>query len=241
MRGLLLIARRDFQAYFNTAWGYVVLAVVLLVNGLLYNAFAMKSTARYSSDVLEDFFYFASGTTMIAAIILTMRLFGEERSGGTMVLLDTAPVRDVDIVVGKFLAGFAMLALLLGLTVYMPALIFVNGKVSIGHICSGYLGLLMLGSTVVAIGIWGSAISRVQYVGAAIAGVTTVAFLLMWLLGRIADPPLEDLLSYMALFDKHFEPFRLGRINTESLVFYASLSFVFLLLAVRGIQGRRWR
>ncbi len=240
MKEVLLIARRDFQAYFNTAWGYVVLAVVLLVNGLLFNSFAMKSTARYSADVLDDFFYFSSGTTMIAAIILTMRLFSEERSSGTMVLLDTAPVRDLQVVLGKFLAGLAMLGILLGLTIYMPALIFVNGKVSIGHICSGYMGLLLLGAAVVAIGTWGSSVSRIQFVGAAISGVVTVILLLMWLIGRVSDPPLDDITAYLSLFDKHFQPFMQGQVNTESIVFYLSVCFAFLLLSVRSIRGRRW-
>lgn len=241
MRGLLLVARRDLQAYFNTAWGYVVLAAMLLIDGLLFNAWAMGSTAQYSSDVLEKFFYISSGVTMTAAVILTMRLFGEERSAGTMVLLDTAPLTDLQIVLGKFLAGFTMIAILLGLTVYMPGLIFVNGRVSLAHIASGYVGLLMLGAVVTAIGTWGSAVTRGQYVGAAIAGVVTVAFLLTWMLAKVSDPPLKPILSYMALFDKHFQPFQRGRINTESLVYYASVTFAFLALAVRGIQGRRWR
>ncbi len=240
MREVLLIARRDFQAYFNTAWGYVVIAVVLLINGVLFNAFAMKSTARYSTDVLEDFFYFASGTTMIAAIILTMRLFAEERSEGTMVLLDTAPVNDMQVVLGKFLAGLAMVTILLLLTLYMPGLIFVNGKVSMGQIGAGYLGLFLLGCSVVAIGTWGSSVSRVQFAGAAIAGVVTVALLLMWLVGRISDPPLDDILSYLSLFDKHFQPFMQGRVNTESVVYYLSVAFAFLLLSVRSLRGRRW-
>ncbi|MFH1467768.1 MAG: ABC transporter permease [Pseudomonadota bacterium] len=240
MREILLIARRDFQAYFNTAWGYVILAIVLLINGLLFNAFAMKSTARFSTDVLEDFFYFASGTTMIAAIILSQRLFAEERAGGTMVLLDTAPVRDLQIVLGKFLAGLGMVAALLALTIYMPAFIFVNGKVSWGHMGAGYLGLLLLGAAVVAIGTWGSTLSRYQFVGAAVSGVVTVLLLLMWMLGRVSDPPIDGVVSYMSLFDKHFQPFMQGRVNTESVVFYLSLCFAFLLLSVRSIRGRRW-
>lgn len=241
MNEILLIARRDLQAYFNTAWGYVVAASVLLVNGLLFNAFAMGSTARYSADVLEDFFYFSSGTTMIAAVILTMRLFAEERSQGTMPLLDTAPVTDVQVVVGKYLAGLAMMAILVGLTIYMPALVMVNGKVSLGHVVAGYLGLMCLASATVAIGTWGSSITRTQYVAGAISGVVVVLLLVTWLLGRIADPPMDGVLEYASLFDRHFQPFMRGRINTESLVYYASVTFAFLLLSVRSIEGRRWR
>ncbi len=240
MKEALLIARRDFQAYFNTAWGYVVIAVLLLIHGLLFNALAMESKAKYSADVLEEFFYLSSGFTMIAAIILTMRLFAEERSSGTMVLLDTAPVHALQVVLGKFLAGLSMILVLLALSVYMPALIFVNGKVSLGHICSGYLGLVLLGASVVAIGTWGSSLTRIQFVGGAISGVVTALFVLMWALGKVSDPPLDQLTSYLSLFDKHFQPFMQGRVNTQSIVFYLSLCFAFLMLAVRSLRGRRW-
>jgi ABC-2 type transport system permease protein len=240
MKEALLIARRDFQAYFNTAWGYVVIAVLLLIHGLLFNALAMESKAKYSADVLEEFFYLSSGFTMIAAIILTMRLFAEERSSGTMVLLDTAPVRPVQVVLGKFMAGMGIVLVLLGLSIYMPALIFVNGKVSLGHIFSGYLGLVLLACAVVAIGTWGSSLTRIQFVGGAIAGVVTAVLVLMWALGKVSDPPLDDLTSYLSLFDKHFQPFMQGRVNTQSIVFYLSLCFAFLLLSVRSLRGRRW-
>ncbi len=241
MTEILLIARRDLQAYYNTAWGYVVTAAILLVNGLLFNAFALSSKARYSGDVLEDFFYFSAGSTMIAAILLTMRLFAEERSQGTIVLLDTAPVTDLQVVLGKFLAAWGMMFVLTTLTIYMPALIFVNGKVSIGHVLGGYLGLMCLASAVVSVGTWASSLARSQWVALAISSLTVILLLLMWLLGRITDPPINGILSYMALFDKHFQPFMKGRINSQSLIYYASLTFAFLFLAVRGLQGRRWR
>lgn len=241
MNGVLLVARRDLRAYFDTPWGYAVMAAVLLINGLLFNAFAMGSSPRYSSDVIEDFFYYSSGTAMIAAVVLTMRLFAEERAQGTMVLLDTAPLSDLQVVIGKYSAALTMMALLVGLTVYMPLLVLVNGKVSVGHILSGYLGLLLLSSAVVAIGTWGSAMARTQYVAGVIAGVVTVLLLLTWLLAKVSDPPIKDIISYMSLFDRHYQPFMRGRINTESIVYYLSVTFAFLFLAVRGLEGRRWK
>jgi ABC-2 type transport system permease protein len=190
--------------------------------------------------VLEEFFYLSSGVVMFASVLLSMRLFSEERATGTMVLLDTAPVHTVQVVLGKFLAGLSMVVVLLALSTYMPALIFVNGKVSIGHICAGYLGLLLLAAAVVAIGTWGSSLTRIQFVGGAVAGVVTVAFVLMWALGKVSDPPLDGLASYLSLYDKHFQPFQQGRVNTQSVVFLLSLCFAFLLLAVRSLRSRRW-
>ena len=94
MSTILLLARRELSSYLSTAWGFIILAFVLLIDGLLFNALAMGEAARYSADVLEEFFYFSSGTTMIAGVLLTMRLIAEERQTGTMVLLRTAPISE---------------------------------------------------------------------------------------------------------------------------------------------------
>src|SRR5260370_34029643 len=99
---------------------------------------------RLSADVLFTFFDGATGTTMIAAIVLSMRLIAGERENGTLVLLNTAPIRDVEIVLGKFISAFAAIAVITLLSFYMPLLIFVNGKVSTGHILVGYASVLLL-------------------------------------------------------------------------------------------------
>ncbi|MCB9760214.1 MAG: ABC transporter permease subunit [Alphaproteobacteria bacterium] len=241
MSGLLLVARRELGAYLNTAWGYVVVAAVLVVDGLLFNAFAMGSTARYSSDVLEDFFYFSFGTTVIAAVLLTMRLIAEERQTGTIVLMDASPLTDWQVVGGKFLSALTFLGGMTLLTAYMPALIMVNGKVSVGHILAGYAGLLLVGSASAAIGTFGSALARSQMVAAIISGVMVLFMLVSWLLARVTDPPLDDIFSYLSLFDRHFQPFMRGRINVEDVIFYLSVTFVFLLLSTRVLSARRWR
>lgn len=239
MRSILLLARREIAAYLNTAWGYAILASVLMIDGLFFNAFAMGNKARYSAEVLEDFFYFSSGTTMIAGLLLTMRLIAEERQTGTLVVLETAPISERQVVLGKYLGALGFLTLVTALTVYMPVLIQVNGKVSWEQIAAGYLGLFSIGAAVVAIGTFGSSLARNQLLAVVIGGALTVLLLLGWLLARIADPPLSDVLEYIALFDRHFQPFMRGRINTESLVFYGSVAFGFLMLSVRVLEARR--
>ena len=101
MRQVLLLARRELSTFFNTWWGWSILALVLLLDGVLFNAFAVRlSEARFSNDVLEDFFFFSSGTTMIAGVLLSMRSLAEERQAGTMVLLQTSPITEAQIVLG---------------------------------------------------------------------------------------------------------------------------------------------
>jgi ABC-2 type transport system permease protein len=241
MKAVLLLARRELAGFLNTWWGWAILAMVLLVDGLFFNAFALSNTPQYSADVLENFFYFASGSTLVAGVLLTMGLLAEERQVGTIVLLETAPVSEAQVIWGKFLGAFGFLALITVLTVYMPALVEVNGKVSWAQIGTGYLGLLSLGAATVAIGTFGSAISKNQLLAAMVGGVLVVLLLLGWLLGRITEPPISEILSYTALFDRHYQPFMRGRINTESLIYYGSLVYLFQLLSTRALQSRRWQ
>ena len=161
MSAALLIARRELAAYLRTMSGYIIAAAVLLVDGILFNAFALGAQQdKHSAEVLSDFFYFSSGTTMIAAVFLSMRLIAEERQNGTLVLLTSSPVYDRAIILGKFFSAFAFLAMVTLATAFMPALIMVNGKLSIGQVAAGYLGLLLLGGAALAIGTLGSALAR---------------------------------------------------------------------------------
>ena len=241
MRGMLLIARRDLAAYFNSIWGYLVVAALLFFNGLAFNVFAIGKSPKYSTDVLEDFFYWTFGFVMTAAVLLTMRLIAEERQTGTLVLVDSSPLADWQVVGGKFLSALGFLALMIALTGYMPALIFLEGKVSYGHIVAGYTGLLLSGAAVVAIGTFSSAVSKHQLVAAVIAGVIVGVLILSWLLGRVTEAPLSDVFSYLSLYDRHFQPFQRGRINLEDVVYYLSLTFAFLMLSTRWLAARRWR
>ncbi len=241
MRQVFLLVRRELGAYLNTTWGWSILTFVLLIDGLLFNAFAMGGKQKYSADVLTEFFYFSSGTTMIAGILLTMRLLAEERQTGTIVILQTAPISESQVVLGKFLGAWSFLTLITALTAFMPALIFVHGKLSIGQILAGYLGLLLLGAATVAIGTFGSALARNQLLAAVLGGGMLVIMLLGWMLGQVTEPPVSEIFSYVALWDRHFQPFQEGRINTEGIVFYLSTTLGFLLLATRTLQMRRWR
>lgn len=241
MRNALLVARRDLGSYLHGLTGYFIIAAVLFIDGLGFQLVGLGGSAKFSTEVLQQFFYFCSGTTMIAAVLLTMRAIAEERQMGTDTLLHTAPIGEGEVVLGKYLAAMGMLSLLTLLSVYMPALIFVNGKVSLQHVAVGYLGLLSLGSATASIGIFGSSLFRSQLAAAVFSGVLVVAFLLCWLLSDLTNPPFTDIVAYMAFFDKHFIPFQKGQLNTSGLAFYGSVTFVFLLLSTKILEGRRWQ
>lgn len=240
MSNVLLVARRDLGAFLTSWLAYIIIAAVLFIDGIFFTAWVMGDTARYSSEVLEDFFYFSSGVLMIASILFTMRSVAEERGSGTLVLLLTSPIKTGEIILGKYTAAMTIMTILTGLTLYMPAMIFVNGRVAIGHIFAGYLGLLLLSSATAAIGIFGSSLFRSQLAAAVIAGVLVVTLLTAWLVSAITDPPFAAVLAHAALFDKHFVPFMEGSIPTTAIVYYATVTGVFLLMSTRVLDGRRW-
>jgi ABC-2 type transport system permease protein len=236
----LLIARREITGYTRSPLGAVIVAASLLANGLYFYVKGL-STKQISSDVLFYFFNGASGVVTVAAIILAVRLIAEERQSGTMVILNTSPVSPSSIILGKFVSAFAMVAFLTALSVYMPALIFVNGKVSIGHIAVGYAGMLLMGSAVVAIGLFASTLTRSQVVAGVIAAA--ICFL-MYGLGELAkstDPPVNGFLSALALYHKNITPFMKGILNFGGIVYYSFVTYFFLLAATRVLDSRRWR
>ncbi len=240
MKAALLIARREVAFYLRSWTGYLIIALVLFLDGLLFNTLVLPGDKR-SAQVLHEFFYVASGVTMIAAALISMRLIAEEREIGTINLLYSSPVRDGEIVVGKFLGAFAFLAVLTLPTVYMPAMIMIHGKVSYGHVAGGYLGLLLLGGAALAIGTFASTLTKIPIVAGVIAGCLLVALLAAWKLATVTERPLSDVFMSLALHNKHFEPFEAGIVHLRDVVYYLSVAYVSLFGATRVLEARRWR
>jgi ABC-2 type transport system permease protein len=222
--------------------GYIIAAAVLLVDGILWNAFALGAQQdKHSAEVLSDFFYFSSGTTMIAAVFLSMRLIAEERQTGTLVLLTSSPVRDREIILGKFFSSLTFLAMITLATAFMPALIMINGKLSIGQVGAGYLGLLLLGSAALAIGTLGSALARSQVLAAILSGAMLVGLIVVWLLAGVSERPLNDVFLALALWGRHFPPFQAGVINLRDVAYYLLVTYFALFAATRVLEARRWQ
>lgn len=240
IRNVWLVMRRELGAFFSTWLGYAIAAAVLLIDGLLFNGFALGSGKQLSADVLRQFFYFSSGTTMITGILLSMRLVAEERGSGTIVLLRTSPLSSAEVVVGKFLSAWTFLAFITLSSVYMPLLVMVNGKVSVGHLVAGYGGLLLLGAASIAIGLFASTLSRVQVLSAILGGAMLVGLLVLWFVARKTDPPFSSILVALAFYSTHFEPFMKGVVHLKDVVYYLSVTYFFLLLSMRSLDAQRW-
>ena len=242
MTAVLLIIRRELGAYFRTMGGYVIAAAALFVQGILFNAYALGSEhSRLSTEILSQYFWLYSGTIMVASVFLSMRLLAEERQTGSLVLLASAPVREREIILGKFLSSLLFLILITVPSVYMPMLIMVNGKLSAGHVAAGYLGLFLLGSASLAIGTLGSTLARTQLLAAITTGGMLVGMILLYPLGGLTERPLSDVLLALGIWHRHFPPFQVGIINLRDVLYYIALTYFALFISVRVLEARRWR
>lgn len=239
MNKIWLIARRELGSYFTTWMGYIIVFAALLIDGMLFNAFAIGDEAKLSSDVLKDFFFFSSGIGMVAAVFLAMRLLAEEKQTGTIVLFYTSPLSERQLVYGKFLSALIMFVILQVLSIYLPCLIFLEGKVSLGHMLCGYLGVTLLGAGVLAISLFASVISPNQLIAGISAASMTVFFLLLWLLSYRVDEPFRDIFSYMSIHNERFRPFSNGVLHTRDVIYYFSLIFFFLECSIKSLETRR--
>lgn len=241
MRNALLLAQREIGSFLRSPIGYVVAAVALLIEGIYFYAFGLHSGPQLSAQVLAMFFEGAAGTTMVISALLAMRLIAGEREAGTLVLLNTAPIRDVEVVIGKFLAGLTFLTLLLALTFYMPLLIFVNGKVSVGHILVGYLGVFLLAAASLAISLFASSLASSQVVAVIVAGALLGTLFLIFFVARATDPPINSFLSALSIFHVRQRSFMIGVLKLESVIYNLGIAYLFLLATTKTLEARRWR
>ncbi len=241
MRAISIIYRRELGAYLRSPFGWVIAAIILLLVGLLFQGYALTGE-QLSATVLERFFYFASGVPLFGGVLLAFRLISEERQNHSMVLLNTSPVRDSSIVLGKFFAALTFLAILLILTLYMPILIKVNGKITGMQLIVGYLGLFLVGAATLAIGIFGSALARQQLVAAVVAAALVLLMVFIHLLASKVDDPLKDVLEQLDLWWLHFQGgFMRGVLNLKDVVYYLAVTYFFLLLSIKTLEAKRWQ
>jgi ABC-2 type transport system permease protein len=242
-RAVAVILRRELAAYLKSAHGYVVAAALLLLAGVLFYAEALGPSAgeRLSADVLARFFFNTSGLVAVAAVALSVRLLTDERQTGSVVLLNTAPIADHQIVLGKFLGALAFLTAITVATIYMPLLIMVNGRVSWGHVAVGYLGLFLLGAAVLAIGLFASSLTRHTLAAAVAGGAITGAMFLFYPLSFVVDPPLARVFAGLGLHGRHFSDFQAGVLHLRDVVYYLSVAYFFLLLSTKALEAKRWQ
>jgi ABC-2 type transport system permease protein len=241
MSSVLLIARRELGFYFRTWLGYIIIAAALFLMGILFHGWAMSGVDKRSAEVLSAFFYLAFGVTVVASIFISMRLLAAEREIGTVNLLFSSPVRDGEIVLGKFLAAQIFLTALLAASLYIPLLVLVAGKVSLAQIFVGYFGLWLVGGAALAIGVFGSALTRSQILSVILTALMVVFMIGCWYVGKITERPFSNIFENAALYNLHFPPFQAGVIHLRDIIYYLAITYVALFGATRVLEARRWR
>lgn len=238
MRNMLIIARRELGAYFASPIAYLVTAGFLAIAGYFFSVILVLSRQA----TMEFVFNNVVVILLFVAPLLAMRLVAEEQRSGTIELLMTSPVRDWQVIWGKWLAAFVLYLVMLAFTLLYVLVLWQLGDPDLGRIVSGYLGMILLGGALLALGTLTSALTENQIVAAVIGVALTVLF---YVAGATADVGgsqslLSQFFSYIGIAE-HFSDFTRGVVDTTHVVFFLSLTVVALYLATRLLETRRWR
>lgn len=263
MRRILAIARKELEVTFTTPIAWVVLMLVAFVSALVFNGAlaayldqTLRAAAYQAPQVMErlnvtDFvvapvYFWIAILVLVAAPFLSMRLFADEKRGRTFELLLTAPVRPIEIVLGKYLAALAAIAVPVALAAIYPAIL---GRVAEGTsggaavewqtVGTGLLGIFLLGAMALAIGMFASALTESMVVAAVVSLAVLVALSLVPVLGIADEGPVRQVALGLSPFQE-VVPFLSGKVELKGLVYFLSLAALGVYLTDRAVEGHRW-
>ena len=254
MKNILIICQKELKSYFASPIAYLLMAIFAVIFGFFfYSATAFFVVRGMESQmmgrgqpmdvnewVIRPLLSNASVIGLFLIPMITMRLYAEEKRSGTMELLLTSPIRDIEIILGKFMAALLMYACVIGVSALDLAALFAYGKPDWKPILVGYLGLLLQGGALIAIGTFISTTTRNQIIA---GGATFAVCLLLWVLDWVSSyeqAVWAKAVSYLSVV-QHFEPFSKGVIDTKDVVFFVSMIFFGLFLTARSMESLRWR
>ena len=237
LRVATAIAVKEIQTYFTSPMGYIVALVYLAVSGFW---FGLSISGFFPEASTEGYIRNTPFLLIILAPAMTMRLLAEEQKLGTIELLLTSPVRDWEVVLGKFAASLVFFVATMSMTLYYVILLYAFGNPDSGPIWSGYVGLILYGATALSIGLLASSLTNNQIVSLVVGlGILLVLTLIEQAAGLL-DGAWATLLSQIGL-TTHLDDFYRGVIDTTHIVYYITFTMVFLFLTVRSLETRRWR
>ena len=241
MRNILAICAKELYTYFVSPIAYFVCFVFIAILGSLFSAVLITASGEgvTGAFVMETLFGNMAIILLFFTPVLTMKLFAEERKSGTIELLLTSPITDGQVVLGKFLASATLMLIMLGLTLLFPFLTQRFGHLDIGPLLSGYLGVLLITSAFLALGLLMSSMCKNQLV----AALTSFGILLtLWVIGSLSTRggPITQPLSYLSLRE-HYHDFARGVIPLKDVVYYVSFTVVCLFATFKSIESSKWR
>jgi ABC-2 type transport system permease protein len=252
VRNIAAIARKELRSYFASPMAYIVIGFFLLPFGVFFYLYLQNfvqqglrmaqfgGAMNINQQVIRNVLQNASVIILFIMPMITMRTYSEEKRSGTIELLLTSPVSDVEIILGKFFGALGLYAAMLAVTLLYMAILFVYGNPEWRPLVAGYLGLLLMGAAFVSIGLLISSTTNNQIV----AGVITfVVFLMLWIVGWFADsagPTVGPITSYLSITE-HFDDFGKGIIDSKHVVYYLSLIIFGLFLTSKSVDTERWK
>lgn len=253
MNNILAIAHKELKAYFSTPIGYIVIGFFALLWGWFFYVMLMYFNQQslqlggleggnvdMNQQLIRPLFLNASVILLFVLPLVTMRTYSEEKRSGTIELLLTSPVTDVQIIIGKFLGAMTLYGAMLAITMIHMGVLLQMGNPELKIIGIGYLGLLLMGGCFISIGLLISSMTKNQIVSGMI---TFAVFLLLWVINwpaSFAGPTTQNILNYLSITD-HFDDFTKGVLDTKHLVYYFSVMAFGLFLTARSVDTERWR
>jgi ABC-2 type transport system permease protein len=255
MNNTLAIAHKEIKAYFASPIAYIVVGFSAVLFGYFFVAlllnfdrmslqagsgFGGPEAVNVNQMLISPFFMNVAVILLFTLPLLTMRTYSEEKRSGTIELLLTSPLTDLQIVLGKFLGAFVLYMAMLAVTVVHIGFLFIFGNPEWRPVLTGYLGVLLMGGCFLSLGLFVSSLTKNQIV----AGFITFAvFLMFWIVNWIAGfmgPTMQAVLNYMSITE-HLNDFTIGVLDTKHLVYYLSFIAFSLFLTVRSVDTERWR
>ncbi len=237
MRTIRAVAFKEIQIYFSSPVAYIVALIFIALSGFF---FVSDLGNPFPEASLSNFFQGATFLLIPLAPALTMRLLAEEQKLGTIELLLTSPVRDWEVVIGKYVSSCVFLLFLLALSSYYVILLLVFASPDPGPIYSGYLGLVLYGMAALAVGILTSTLTSNQIVAAVVGTGILVVLYATAFIGDVASGVWATIFNQMG-FTSHFTDFDRGIIDTTHIVYFVTVTALFLFLSIRALESRRWR
>ena len=243
MSPLMTIAKREFRSYFDAPLAYVVICLTFFLLGLAI--FFVGGFWKIDRASLSQLFqYMPVALAILIVPVVTMRAMAEEKRSGTLEMLITLPVRDSDVILGKYLGAFGLVVVLVAATAIYPLCMFWApwnlGPLDMGPVLSGYLGLLLFSAAAVAIGLLVSSHTESQSVA---FFVTFFVLLTLWYVGHLAEYAKQDwlanVLNYVS-FSSRLEGFTRGLIDTRDVIYFLSVLTLALVFSFRALERRRW-
>jgi ABC-2 type transport system permease protein len=250
----LTIARKELNSYFRSPIAYGVMTFFALISGYFFyvavvyfvqvsiqsSMMGQSQPMSVNDSVIRPLFSNISVIGLFLIPMITMRLFAEEKRTGTIELLVTSPLSDLEIILGKWLAAMGLYTCMLVISALSMATLFIYGKPDWRPILVGYLGLLLQGGCLLAIGTFISTLTRNQIVaGVASFSVCLMLWVMDWL-SSFQDSVVAKVMAYLSVLT-HFDSFSKGVLDSKDIIYYGSAIFIGLFLTARSLESLRWR